>query len=135
MPKSPRSWVDLNKIGHGAMYKGDRGFLICDFGSRLVIPFGDKADMSYYSRRPKEKMIPDMGNFQKEWVDACKGDLKTSCNFEYAGNLIETMLLGLVAYRAGKKITYDGATGRVTDNAEADALLKRTYREGWPLNG
>jgi hypothetical protein len=45
------------------------------------------------------------------------------------------MMLGLVAYRVGKKISYDGAAGRVTDNAEANALLRRTYRPGWTLNG
>jgi hypothetical protein len=44
-------------------------------------------------------------------------------------------LLGLVAYRVGQKIAYDGATGRVTNNAEANALLRRTYRPGWTLNG
>jgi len=80
-------------------------------------------------------MIPDIGNFQKQWVNAAKGDLKTCCDFDYGGKLIETMLLGLVAYRVGKKITYDGQTGRVTDNAEADALLSRKYREGWKLDG
>ena len=49
--------------------------------------------------------------------------------------MIEQMLLGLVAYRVGKKISYDGASGRVTDNPEANALLSRTYRKGWTLNG
>ena len=49
--------------------------------------------------------------------------------------MIEQMLLGLVAYRVGKKISYDGAAGRVTDSAEADALLRRAYRPGWTLNG
>lgn len=49
--------------------------------------------------------------------------------------MIETLLLGLVAYRAGKKISYDGAAGRVPDNAEADALLRRKYRAGWTLEG
>jgi hypothetical protein len=49
--------------------------------------------------------------------------------------MIEQMLLGLVAYRVGKKISYDGATGCVTDSAEADALLRRSYRQGWTLNG
>ena len=49
--------------------------------------------------------------------------------------MIETMLLGLVAYRAGKKISYDGDKGVVTDNPEANALLSRKYREGWTLNG
>jgi hypothetical protein len=45
------------------------------------------------------------------------------------------MLLGLVAYRAGKKIDYDGAAGKVTNSDEANALLSKKYREGWTLNG
>ena len=135
MPRSPRNWVDLNKIGHGAMFKGSKGYVIADFGSRLVIPFGDDANMSYYDRRPKDKMLPNVGHFQKEWTRACKGDLKTSCDFEYGGTMIELMLLGLVAYRTGKKLDYDPAAGRVTNSSEANDLLKRQYREGWTLNG
>jgi len=135
MPRTPKNWVDLNKIGHGAMFKGSKGFLIADFGSRLLIPWGNDADMSYYNRRDKDEMIPDLGHFQKEWTDACKGDLKTSCDFKYSGDLIETMLLGLVAYRAGAKLKYDGATGRVTNNAKANEYLSREYRKGWPLDG
>jgi hypothetical protein len=125
----------LNKIGHGAMFKGSKGYVIADFGSRLVIPFGDDADLTYHKRRSKDEVIGNMGHFVGEWISACKGDLKTSCDFEYSGNLIETMLLGLVAYRVGKKITYDGQTGRVTNNAEANELLSRKYRPGWILNG
>ena len=79
--------------------------------------------------------MPPIGNFQKEWISACKGDLKTSCDFYYSGNMIENMLLGLVAYRVGKKITYDGAAGQVTNSPEANELLRRTYRSGWTLNG
>jgi len=134
MPRSPKNFVDLNKIGHGAMFKGTQGFIIADFNSRLVLPYGKNADMSYYNRRPKEKMIPPLGHFQKEWINAAKGDLKTTCNFDYAGKLIEMMMLGLVAYRVGKEIKYDGATGK-TNDAKANELLTRKYREGWPLNG
>ncbi len=83
--------------------------------------------------------VGDMGSHTMDiaWnvIDACKGNLKTSCDCEYSGNMIETMLLGLVAYRVGKKIAYDGAAGRVTDNPDAEALLRRTYRPGWTLNG
>jgi len=135
MPRTPKNWVDLNKIGHGAMFKGSKGFLIADFGSRLIIPWGNDADMSYYNRRDKDEMIPDLGHFQKEWVDACKGDLKTSCDFDYSGRLIETMLLGLVAYRAGEKLDYDPVAGRVTNNAKANEYLRRKYRPGWTLDG
>ncbi|HER34039.1 MAG TPA: hypothetical protein ENO19_01030 [Halothiobacillaceae bacterium] len=135
MPRSPKGYVDLNKIGHGAMFKGTQGFVICDFDSRLLLPIGPKADLTYYNRRPKEKILPPLGHFQREWIDACKGSLKTSCDFDYGSTLIEQMLLGLVAYRVGEEIQYDGATGRVIGNAKADALLRREYRPGWVLNG
>ena len=134
MPRSPRGYVDLKKIGHGAMFKGANGFIVADFGSRIVIPFGSDDDLTYYKPRTKDKVIPPLGNFQRQWIDAAKGDLKTSCDFDYGGRLIETMLLGLVAYRVGKKITYDGKAGKTNDEA-ANALLSRKYREGWTLNG
>ncbi|HPA19460.1 MAG TPA: Gfo/Idh/MocA family oxidoreductase [Verrucomicrobiae bacterium] len=135
MPSSPNKYVDLNKIDHGAMFKGSKGFIVCDFTSRLVIPFGKEADMTYYKPRPKDQLGAPIDHFQKQWINACKTDLKTSCDMDYSGKLIETMHLGLVAYRVGKKISYDGAAGRVTDCPEADALLKKKYRDGWTLNG
>jgi predicted dehydrogenase len=134
MPRSPRGYVDLKKIGHGAMFKGSNGFVVADFGSRILIPFGSGDDLTYYKPRAKDKVLPPLGHFQKEWVDACKGDLKTACDFDYSGRLIETMLLGLVAYRVGKKISYDGKTGK-TSNPQADALISKKYREGWTLDG
>ena len=135
MPSSPMECVDLNQIGHGALFKGSNGFVVSSFDNRLIIPFGDDADMTYYKRRAKEDVIEPMGDFQQEWIDACKGDLKTSCDLDYGGTMMEQMLLGLVAYRVGKEIEYDGARGRVTNCEEANGLLSREYRPGWVLNG
>ena len=87
---------------------------------------------------------PGVDVFQMEWIDACKGknngvthgtSSKTHCDFDYSGTMIEQMLLGLVAHRAGKRLEYDPATGRVTNSAEANDWLKRSYRSGWTLNG
>jgi predicted dehydrogenase len=84
------------------------------------------------------------GAFQIEWLDACKGksnnaqhgtSSKTHCDFDYSGTMMEQMLLGLVAHRAGKRLEYDGATGRVTNSTEANDYLKRQYRANWTLNG
>ena len=132
--------MDLNKVGHGALFRGTQGAVLADFTSRILLPYGKNANLSYYHRRSEDEMIPDMGNFQQEWIDACKGDLKTSCDFDYSGTAIEMMLLGLVAYRAGakdeaSKLLYDGAAGRVTNNAQANALLGKEYRKGWTLEG
>jgi predicted dehydrogenase len=135
MPESPWRGIDLRKIDHGALFEGTKGSLVSDFTSRVLCPGGDKADLTYYKPRPKEALIPKMPGFQTDWLNACKGNLKTACDFEYSGNMIEQLLLGLVAYRVGKKLSYDGAKGQVTDNPEANALLRRTYRPGWTLNG
>ncbi len=135
MPESPAKFIDLNKIGHGAMFEGSKGYLVADFSNRILFPNGKAADMTYYKPRAKDALIPPLGEFQKEWINACKGSLKTSCDFDYGGKMIEMMMLGLVAYRTGKKINYDGKEGRVTDNEEANNLLRRTYRPGWKLNG
>jgi predicted dehydrogenase len=135
MPESPSKYIDLKKIDHGALFEGTEGFLVADFNTRALYPQGNEANMTYYKPRPKEKLIPAMGDFQKQWFNACKGNLKTSCDFDYGGKMIETLMLGLVAYRVGKKISYDGATGRVIDCPEANDLLARKYRDGWALNG
>jgi len=135
MPNPPMPYIDLNKISHGVMFKGSNGYLVADFKTRIVLPYGQAADMTYYKPRTKDELIPPLVHFQKEWTNACKGDLKTTCNFDYGGTLIEQMLLGLVAYRVGEKIEYDGAAGNVTNSAEADALLTREYRSGWTIDG
>lgn len=135
MPSSPKGFVDLNKIGHGAMFKGSEGYIVADFDSRMILPYGKVADMTYYKPRSKDEVIPDLGGFQEEWINACKGDLKTTCNFDYAGPMVEQMMLGLVAYRAGEKLAYDGVAGKVTNSAKGNELLSRTYRDGWVLNG
>ena len=135
MPTSPRGYVDLNKIGHGAIFKGDKGFLVTSFDDRIIIPHGDDADFTYYDRRDEKDIIEPMGDFQQEWIDACKTDLKTSCDLDYAGSKMEMMMLGLVAYRAEKEIEYDGKKGLVTNHTDANQYLKRTYRDGWVLDG
>ena len=85
---------------------------------------------------------PDI--FQTDWIDACKGksnnvvhgvSSKTHCDFDYAGTMMEQMLLGLVAHHAGKRLEYDPATGRVTNAPGANDDLKRQYRPGWTLDG
>jgi predicted dehydrogenase len=136
MPRSPNRAIDLKAIDHGAFYKGSKGFLVVDFTSRMIIPFGGESDLSYYKPRAKEQQLQPVGHFQQQWIDACKNPtLKTACDFEYSANMIETMLLGLVAHQAGGKLEYDPVAGKITNNAEANALLSRKYRDGWALNG
>ena len=136
MPRSPKGYVDLKAIDHGVMFKGSKGHLVCDFTSRLILPFGESADLTYYKPRAAKDLLPNVGHFQKQWIGACKnGGGKTACDFGYSADMIEQMLLGLVAYRVGKKIQYDGVAGTVTNVPEANQYLRKEYREGWTLEG
>ena len=49
--------------------------------------------------------------------------------------MIEQMLLGLVAYRVGKKLEYDGAAGRVTNCPRPTTCCAASTAPGWTLNG
>ena len=67
-----------------------------------------------------------------EWVAAIRGGPAAYSNFEIASRLTESMLLGNVAIRVtGKKLEYDGHSGKITNNEDAEKLLKTNYRTGW----
>ena len=131
MPPKPEELgeEELNK-GGGALLIGSKGKLLHEtYGANpRLLPkslhdsFGEPA-----------KKLPRIPNQQHElnWVAAAKGKAEASCPFEYAARLTETMLLGVVALNAGKKIEYDGANMRVTNVAMANDYLKREYRTGW----
>jgi predicted dehydrogenase len=216
-PNAPRPYLDVSRIGNGAIFEGTKGSILADFTTRVILPNNDDGDLTYYKRRSRQDLLPLIGGtgqvtqaparsggrgpagrpgplpgglarmpnaqpgpngfpaieflpggipaalglpntavertgpapvgdslFQQEWIDACKGksnsvvhgtSSKTHCDFDYSGAMMEQMLLGLVAHRAGKKLEYDPATGRVTNAQEANDDLKRQYRSGWTLNG
>ncbi len=68
----------------------------------------------------------------------CAGSVKkhssAKSNFDYAGPLTETMLLGCVAARlpSGTKLTWDSEKMR-TNNDVANRYLQHEYRKGWSL--
>jgi hypothetical protein len=68
-----------------------------------------------------------------EWVAAIKGGPPAMSNFDYAALLTETILLGNVAMRVGKKIEWDGPSMRATNCPEAEQYIKPEYRKGWSL--
>jgi hypothetical protein len=67
-------------------------------------------------------------------VRSIKSRGTTTCNFAYSGLLTEAVLLGNVAYRVGKEISWRADKG-TTGNKNVDELLGREYRKGWELPG
>ena len=72
---------------------------------------------------------------KKEWVRAItenKPEIAYS-NFDVAAMLTETILLGNVAMRVGKKLEWDGPNMKATNCPEADQYIRPEYRKGWTL--
>jgi hypothetical protein len=62
-------------------------------------------------------------------VDACLGKDVTTSNFGFAVPLTETTLLGNVANRFhGKKLEWDQEKMTISNNSEANSLVKRIPR-------
>jgi predicted dehydrogenase len=70
---------------------------------------------------------------KKEWVAAIKGGPQALSNFDYAAMLTETILLGNVAVKVGKKLEWDGPNLKITNIKDAEALINPPHRKGWTL--
>ena len=114
--------------GSAVLFEGDDGRLLADYGSKkLSMEGGQQPD-------PIEQTIPNSIGHHKEWIEAVKGNGKTTCHFEYGGALAEAGLLGNVSYRAGKKkLEWDAEKLKATNCPEADQYIRREYRKGWVL--
>jgi len=69
---------------------------------------------------------------KEEWIAAIKGGPPAMSNFDYAGMLTETILLGNIAVRlTGQELIWDGPTLRFTNSTEANRFVDKEYRAGW----
>ena len=69
-----------------------------------------------------------------EFIDVVLGGEKQKCsaNFDYAGPLTESVIIGNVAaHFPGEMLAFDARALRFPAKPEADQYLSRTYRHGW----
>jgi predicted dehydrogenase len=131
LPKKPEELGDeeLKKEG-GALLIGSKGKLLHEtYGLKpRLLP---KSLHESFGKPPQRLPRIQREAHEMNWVDAAKAKVEASCPFEYAARLTEVMLLGIVALRAGRRISYDGANMRITNVPQANDYLKREYRQGW----
>jgi predicted dehydrogenase len=137
LPPTPHGFpADLRMSPDGGvLFVGSKGMLMHD-------TYGEKPKLIGEGLEEKAKKVPmslprirdgGMAAHEMNWIRAIRGEEKISCPFEYGVRLNETMILGIVALKADQAIEWDGAAGRVTNVADANQYLTRTYRKGWEL--
>ena len=112
----------------GVLFIGKKGMLLADYGRHVLLPQKDFAGFE-----PPKPFIPDSIGHHQEWIQACKTNGPTTCNFDYSGALSETVLLGNVAYRVGRKLEWDATKLRATNCPEAQQFVQHRYRKGWKI--
>jgi predicted dehydrogenase len=137
-PATKLTWYDGNMIpkslfnqkvpGAGLMFVGNKGMLFADYNAYRFFPTDKFKDVVL-----PEKSIPKSIGHHNEWLKACRDGSPTTCNFQYSGGLTETVLLGTVAYRVGKKLQWDAVNLKATNAPEADKLISKDYRSGWEV--
>lgn len=122
--------VELSREG-GAIVIGEKGILIYEtYGHNpRIFP----AALAEEAEGVPESLPRIDTSHEMNWANAAMGLNEPSSPFSYAAPLTETMLLGMVALRAGQPIEYDGANMKITNVPEANQYLEREYREGWEL--
>ena len=114
----------------GMMFVGEKGKIIAGFRgeSPYLIP---ESKMNYLKK--DEIPVADRTNSNDVWIDAFKNNTQTPGSFLLAGPVTETINLGAVALRAGKRVEYDTVNMKITNLPEANKFLTREYRQGWEL--
>ena len=70
-------------------------------------------------------------NPQREWIDAIKNGKVPGSNFDYATQLVEMALTGVLAQRFNTRIEYDAKNMKVTNHPEMDVFVKEPARKGF----
>jgi predicted dehydrogenase len=126
----PEIWTKkgIPQWGNGVLFIGDKGMLLSDYSKFLLLPEAD-----FKGAKLPEPSLPRVKSHYAEWIAACKGGKPCHADFQYSGWLTEANHLGNVAFRAGKKLTWDAAKMRASNAPEADKFIRREYRKGWEL--
>ena len=128
-PESVSGGMKLAK--NGTLLIGDKGMIYLDE------PYGEEPRLL-----PEEKFkdfkepapwLPRVVDIYEECKESFKGGREALGNFEYAGKLTETFLLGNVALRSGERIEWSGETMRIPNAPKAEKYLTREVRPGWEI--
>jgi predicted dehydrogenase len=115
----------------GSLFVGDKGMLTTG-------TYGDVTRLIPIEKMKDYRMPPPMltrsPGHMRDFIRACKGGDPACSNFEVAAPFVEWMLLGVIALRHEGKLEYDPEKMRITNNAEANKLLKPTFRKGWEFH-
>ncbi len=115
--------------GQGSIFVGTKGvMLLPHIAKPKLLPEAQFEDF-------KMPQVAN-GNHYTLWLEAVRGNGKTTAGFDYSGPLTEAVLLGGVASRFPQTtLQWDSKALKFTNVPEASQFLRRKYRRGWEVKG
>lgn len=115
----------------GLLLVGTKGKILGGFRGENPILLPE----SRMSQRPSSEVIKSdqVDRNTDMWVDAIKENKQTPGSFTRATAITDTVNLGAVALRSGKRIEFDPSSLKITNDEEANTYLTRDYRTGWEI--
>jgi predicted dehydrogenase len=125
----------VEKVPDGSVVIGTEGVLLLPHMREPQILPADKATAAADKVAQLRAAIQDRDHYA-EFLDAvlARGKLMPSTNFDYAGPLTESVILGNIAARfPNETLAFDAKTLTFPQKKEANAYVGRTYRKGWTV--
>ena len=113
----------------GSLFLGEKGaMLLPHVAMPILLP-----EANFKDRKPT---VVAGGNHWHEFVNAVRGEGKTSAHFGYSGPLTESVLLGGVAtFFPNELLEWEAAKLQFKNQPKAAGLIRRKYRDGWDVKG
>jgi hypothetical protein len=122
-PHSPEEAGNVPLTPEGMMFVGFR----CE--NPKLLP--ETKMTAYMQGKEAYKETTESGD--PHWINAFKNKTQSPGSFLNAGPVTETILLGAAALRAKKKLEYDSANMKITNDEAANKYFYREYRPGWEM--
>jgi len=129
-PDAIREAVGTRFPQQGSVIVGTEGLLVIPHVSAEPFALRDGAPLPL----PQIDLAPR--DHYREFIDVilAGGKEKCSTNFDYAGPLTESVIIGNVAaHFPGETLEFDARSMRFTKKSGANQHLTRNYRDGWKL--
>lgn len=110
------------------LFIGDKGTIAAGFdGYRVTMNDGA-------APATPEPSISKSPGFYREWINACKGGPRSSCDFvDYSGPLAESVLLANAAFRSGGGFDWDAEAFSASGNDKVAEYIFPTFRKDWEV--
>jgi predicted dehydrogenase len=134
MPKSAASGDPKKKRQENPM---DQGSIIIGTKGTLHVPHVATPKL-FPLATFKDYPMPTVqeAHHWSQWAEACRSGGTPSANFDYSGPLTEAVLLGSVAVRfPHMKLDWNSDKLRFDNVKQANAFIRRQYRQGWGVTG